>query len=352
MLECKEQMIDEMFDELQHAPTPCKPSKFWKELSDTNIAQLKSHGFENLRNTVAFSYFTFPGDKKQFRFLKSQLSKTTYLKNKLRALLAFTSPRVITSLRKRPMTDNCKMQTHANFLKIHTYYTQMLFDFVKKKDRDGLLDKVKDSLIGNPPPVYRNGKLITADLANSILEYYSIVDSIGPNAFNTVMELGAGYGRNAAVFLQMHPKMRYIICDIPPALYVAQSYLTARFPDRKAFLFRPFRSFEEIRDEWNQASICFLLPHQMSYLPNKSVDLFVNISSLHEMRHDQIAYYFKEIDRLVSGYFYSKQWKKSYIPQENMVINEEDYPDFPHWSRLYSRTCEVQTAFFERLSKM
>lgn len=334
-------IIDEMFVELQNAPTPMRPSKLWDELNATNIAQLEQHGIENLRNTVACNYFTFMGDRVQFRFLKAHLSKTTYLMNKLRALLALKSPSINRALKNLPLPKE--------FMRIHTYYTHMLFDYVKSKDTKNLLNHLQESYFGNPPPVYRRGKLITADLANSILEYYAMAPAIDSSDLKSVMELGAGYGRNAAVFLQLHSSMQYIIVDIPPALYVAQEYLSKRFPERKVFTFRPFQSFEEIREEWEQSTCCFLLPHQMKLLPQKSVDLFLNISSLHEMRLDQITYYFAEIDRLVRGYFYFKQWKKSHLPQDGVTICQDDYPIFSHWKKIYSRTCEVQTAFFEGL---
>ena len=67
------------------------------------------------------------------------------------------------------------------------------------------------------------------------------------------------------------------------------------------------------------------------------------------MRIDQITYYFAEIDRLVRGHFYTKQWKVSYIPQEEVTIRQEDYPVLPHWRSIYSRPCAVQTPFFEAL---
>ncbi|MFC2049205.1 putative sugar O-methyltransferase, partial [Chlamydiota bacterium] len=206
-----------------------------------------------------------------------------------------------------------------------------------------------ESEFGNPPPIYRGKRLISADLANSILEYYAMAPALEAGPVKTVMELGAGYGRNASVFLQKHPDIRYIIVDIPPALYVSQTYLSNRFPNKKVFSFRPFRTFEEVRDEWEGSSICFLLPHQAKLLPEKSVDLFLNISSLQEMRIDQIAYYFAEIDRLVRGHFYTKQWKVSYIPQEDVTIRQEDYPVYPNWRSIYARPCAVQTPFFEAL---
>lgn len=335
------QVIDEMFRELKNAPEPMHPSKMWEELNVQNISQLEEHGIENLRNTLACNYFTFMADVKQIGFLKSHLSKGTYLMNKLRAHLAIRSPSLKSEWKNMPLMSECMFT--------HTYYTHMLFDYVKSVDTDGLLNSLEESEFGKPPPVYRNKKLITADLANSILEYYAMAPAFAAGHLKTVMELGAGYGRNASVFLQKHPRIQYIIVDIPPALYVSQTYLQNRFADKKIFSFRPFKSFEDVKEEWLQSSICFLLPHQIQLLPQKSVDLFLNISSLQEMRMDQITYYFAEIDRLVSGHFYTKQWKGSYIPQENVTIRQEDYPVLPDWCPLYSRSCAVQTPFFEAL---
>ena len=79
------------------------------------------------------------------------------------------------------------------------------------------------------------------------------------------------------------------------------------------------------------------------------MDLFLNISSLHEMRLDQIQAYFDLIDRLVSGFFYSKQWKVSRNPEDGIVVRMEDYPVPAHWRELYRRESKVQVHFFEAL---
>ena len=92
-------------------------------------------------------------------------------------------------------------------------------------------------------------------------------------------ELGAGYGRLGYVVLEALPESKYTILDIPPALYLSQRYLTAFFPERPAFRFRPFRSYEAIAEEFEAASLRFLAPHQLELLPAKSFDYFVNISS-------------------------------------------------------------------------
>jgi hypothetical protein len=48
---------------------------------------------------------------------------------------------------------------------------------------------------------------------------------------------------------------RYFVFDIPPALYLSQWYLTTLFPERRAFEFRHFDTFEEIESELSRAEI-------------------------------------------------------------------------------------------------
>jgi putative sugar O-methyltransferase len=239
----------------------------------------------------------------------------------------------------------------------HTIYyntlTNLLWDYVKKNDSEGLLERLSEPREGNPPEVMRNGRLISQDLANSVLEYEAILHpDLDRREVRTILELGPGYGRTAYVFLTLQPGCRYILVDIPPALYVAQRYLSAVFEDRKIFPFRPFDSFDQVRDEFAAADLIFLTPNQLELLPDKSVDLFINISSLHEMRMDQIRYYFGEIDRLARRYFYFKQWKETIIPFENEAITEADYPIPEHWRLINRQQCKVQTYFFEALYEL
>ena len=193
--------------------------------------------------------------------------------------------------------------------------------------------------------------MISQDLANSILEYYSIREHFDVTANDkvTICELGAGYGRNAYVFLKALPKCKYIIIDIPPALFISQHYLSSVFRDRKIFSFRPFERFSDVEKEFNDADIVFLLPHQAEMLPEKSVDLFINISSLHEMKIEQINAYFNLIDKLTRGLFYSKQWWVSRNPVDGITVTPKDYPIPQNWTQLYLREAKVQTYFFEAM---
>ena len=116
--------------------------------------------------------------------------------------------------------------------------------------------------------------------------------------------------------------------------------------------FRCFGDIEDVREELQAADIVFLLPHQAELLAAKSVDLFVNISSLHEMTKAQVSVYFRLIDRLTRGHFYTKQWKNFVNERDGIAMAETDYPYEPRWKRVLRRTARAQPAFFEALYQL
>lgn len=330
--------IREMFDEFPKYRPEILPSKYWEELNRKNLQQLADSRYENFKRTVARNYFTWIVNplNKQIRFLMSEAGIWQSLTIFVKAMFA---PR------------------HEYLKKRHTIYynvlTNLLWKYVEKHDDEDLLGKLIEPTEGNPLVVRQNGRLISQDLANSVLEYKAILHpKLDRRDVKTVLELGPGYGRTAYVFLELQPGCRYILVDIPPALYVAQRYLTAVFPDRRVFPFRPIASFDEVREEYEDSSIVFLTPNQLGLLPDQSIDLFINISSLHEMRMDQIRYYFTEIQRLTRRYFYFKQWKETTVPFENETVREADYPIGQDWTLLNRQQCEVQHKFFEALYEL
>lgn len=333
-IECR---VREMFDALTGAPREVLPSKYWEVLNRTNIAQLADYGYENFKRTLARNYFTWtvsPFDV-QIRYLCRRLSLGAVLKIATRTLFSAPHP----PLNWAPSLS-------------YTFLTRLLWEYTGGESAQ-LLERLEEPLEGNPPLLFRKGKLISQDLANAVLEYRSIMaPEIDRAEIRTILELGPGYGRTAFVFLSLMPEARYILVDLPPALAVAEKYLSIVFPNHRIFRFRPFHSFEEVREEFDGAQIAFLLPHQLEMLPDKCTELFVNISSLHEMRPDQIEYYFHLIRRLVRKYCYLKQWKESRIPYENIIIRESDYPIPAEWKRIYWRVCAVQEHFFEALLEL
>lgn len=327
--------IDEMFDGLRNAPQETLPSKYWEELNRKNLSQLAEEGYENFKRTIARSYFTWivrPGDL-QIRWLRERLSIGAVMGAAFRTLFSRNHP---------PLTWAQS--------KSYSYLTRLLWEWGSANDPDHLFGRLQEPPEGNPPRVYRKGRLVSQDLMNSLLEFRSILaPEVDRSRVRSILELGPGYGRTAFVFLSLLPGVRYILSDIPPALAISERYLSGLFKDRKIFPYRPFDHYEEVRAEFEAADLAFLLPHQLRLLPEKSVDLFINISSLHEMRLDQIRYYFDVLGRLVRTYFYFKQWRESKIPFEDVTIREADYPIPREWKKIYWRPCAVQEYFFEAL---
>jgi len=325
-----------MFECLSHGNPIYLPSKFWEALNEKNLQQLETGGLENFKRTVAQNYFTWVigGRDKQFRYLAKHTN-----------LLAW--PAIFRGV----FTHDSLVPLNRRQQRELIVFTRMLWMFTERRDSERLLTRIDEPTEGNPFSIFLNGKLISQDLANSVLEYYSICEHFKAVQLekNTICELGAGYGRNAYVFMKALPKCKYIVIDIPPALYVSQHYLTVVFRDKNIFTFRPFDRFSDVEKEFSDADIAFLLPYQADLLPEKSVDLFINISSLHEMKMDQIHAYFKLIDRLTKGYFYTKQWWVSRNPADGIAITHQDYPVPQNWRQLYLREAKVQTYFFEAM---
>jgi putative sugar O-methyltransferase len=346
-------LLASMLKELSKARKEILPSKFWNELNRKNLEQLQTSGYRNFKRTVALYYFTWiisPRSSSQLFFVIKSLPPSTVLKCALEAISQEYHEDVYWMgglPRKIPFVKNF-------YLYILNFYTCMLWKYAMKNANYALAE-LQEPAQGGPFRIYLDGKLISQDLANSVLEFDSIMNpatSIDRNDVKTIIELGAGYGRNAYVFSKLMPSTKYIIVDIPPALYIAQKYLSSIFPKKKIFGFRSFRNYNEIQKEFEDCDIAFLLPNQLELLPNKMADLFINISSFHEMRKEQVEYYFGEVDRLTKSYFYFKQWKSWKNPKDEIVVTQNDYPVRKPWQKIYWRGCRVQSQFFEALFRV
>jgi putative sugar O-methyltransferase len=291
-----------------------------------------SGGVENVKRTLALNYFTFVLNPlhKQFYSLAGRMNLSDWGK-------------VFSRLGDSPRPPGVGRVRHLQSV----IYTRMLWLFGQHADHHGLLSSIDEPAFGNPYPAYLDGRLISQDLANSVLEFYAMDEQLNlpQEAPLTVCEVGAGYGRNAYVFLKRFPRCRYIVIDIPPALYVSQSYLKEVAPGKRVMSF----SSTPDRDAMESADIIFLLPHQAAMLEAKSVDLFINISSLHEMTMPQIDAYFDLVDRVTRGHFYFKQWSRFHNRKDGIVLDEHSYPVKSSWQRKFHRKVAAQPGFFEAL---
>jgi putative sugar O-methyltransferase len=335
-------LIDEMRSEMDAGPSIYRPSRFWEILGTMNSAQLTDAGFDSFKRTINQNYFNWliadPRDP-QFRAV---------IKDGLRhpapsiawARLLDARDVEVGEGRFKPFAGRRARIGYAVFV-------ALLWEYVRRRDRLRLLNQLTEPSLGAPILVRHGGRSVSQDLANSLLEFYAILEAF-PNGIPdraTVVELGGGYGRLGWLLLSALPGMRYIAVDVPPALAVAQTYLTRLFPELPAERFR--RGGHDLVSALDNSRLAFLTPNQLDVVPSLKADLFINISSLHEMRPDQVAHYFSLIGRHTRGVFYTKQWREWSNPHDGVTMRESDYPVPTQWKRIYERPHGIQTHFFE-----
>ncbi len=310
------------------------PSSCWQVLGFKNFNQLLRDGYASFKRTVGCSYFNFlvQGGDPQIAFLERALGKPE---------------RERCAREAAALSDDPGFAWHDQ--RTYRYFVLMLWAYAKKADIKGYLDRLEEPEEGKPLTVPAGRQRASQDLANSVLEYYSMAEGVDFASCRRVLEIGGGYGRDAFVVMKLNPHVQYTLVDIPPALWIAQRYLSAVFPEREIFHVRDFHSYAEVAGQMQSASIVFLLPHQLELIPDHRFNLSLNISSFGEMQQEQIAAYFRTLERVTNGHFYMKQWKLSQNAFDNLSLTEENYPVPRAWRTVYSRDCAVQAAFFEAL---
>lgn len=338
----KNETLDVMLEDFRHSPQIFQPSLFWHRLNDIHLKQLSDANIKNFKRSINGKYFGFGWNILGIYIHELPVILSQILNGNLKP---FTSVK-FTNFDGKYGEAKRFDPVFAYFYKT---YVACLFDFVSKFDHLNIFEKVKEPKIGNPFNITYKGKLISQDLCNSVYEFYSIMDQIENTKIKEIVEIGAGYGRTAYVFLKMLPSVKYTVIDIPPALFVSQWYLKNTFPGQKVFYYRKFDSFKKIKREFEASRIRFLIADQIKLLPKKYFDLVINISSLHEMRRSQIKFYLQEVARICKRYFYTKQWIKSRV-SDNKFIRREEYPIPKSWKVIALRSPHpIQSWFFDAL---
>lgn len=338
--------LDQMTAHVQAAPEAFRPSAFWTTFQDQNRKQILASGINNFKRTINQNYFNWiplgPQD------------------NQFRALLRLTADFPSTEAFQAEIGDIGNLSSFfaddplgsPGDREIYRLFVGMLWQYTKLSYPNGLIEALEEPAIGNPIPVYLQGKLISQDVANSIRERNAIGWRWEPEfvAGRTVsfVEIGAGYGRLAYVFLKSAP-VRYFVVDIPPALFVSQWYLSDLFPQKSIFEFQPWSDYVSVAADLDRADIAFLTPDQFSLLPDYYFDAGLTISSLAEMTHKQVEIYLDLLSRKVRHEVYIKQWIDSINTLDGESFQRSDFDMNAPWKKGLDRVDIVQDKFFETL---
>jgi len=319
------------------------PSDFWRDINKKNLDMITAEGLYNFKRTVSQNYYNW---------LITRVRDPQFRK----ALVYWLFHPSLRPLRTEIEGDIClRFTTRADAVVLSAFqrlkykiFVALVWEQMLKHDKYGFSNTLSEPEIGNPIKIWQGKKLITQDLANSILECNVIVGTLKNIKKPKIAEVGAGSGRLAHVYTSTQ-QGSYFIFDIPPALMVSQWYLSKVFPTKKLFLFRPFDNFEAVRQELDSCDIAFFTANQMTLFPEKYFDLILSISTLPEMRPDQVSLYLDLFGQLSSGYIYLKQWISWINPLDGTDIKIEDYLMRGSWDLVLDRIDPINPRFFNRV---
>ncbi len=326
-------VLKDMLIALLRSPRAYHPSRFWLYFMLYNAYQIDTMGLADFKRTANKNYFTWTAD--------AHIEEQT---NAIEAIIGSSRLRAASGGPKPAEFGDDKWRRYKHFL-------AALYSYAKLNDRLGVLDRLEEPSLGNPIYAEIDGRRISQDLCHTTIELNAIIPEIGWHAEKafTAYELGAGHGRIGLALLTLFPNARYVVIDIPPALHVSQWYLSTLLGSGRTFRWRQFDSYRDVAAEFEASRVAFLLPHQAAMLPDKSADLFVNVCSIQEMTREHVSLWFREIDRLCRGYFFTKQYLRHANHIDDIEINRGDYPVRPDWKVVFDRVCEGFPSLFEAL---
>ena len=335
-----------MVREIANASPLYQPSVLWEQLNALNTDQVERLGLRHFKRSVNQNYFnwlpTDLGDNQLRRVLRYWMRRPTFapLCSRMEVPLLFEG------FARQPTLATWKART------LYRLFVALLWERAMREDALGLLDRVEEPELGDPLRIKHRGRLVSQDLANSVREANRLLAHLPSDSTRrpVIAELGAGYGRLGFVLVRA-VSARYWVVDIPPALFIAEWYLRNVLPGCRIFTFRPFETFEAVRAEVEASDVAFFTANQIALLPDASVDAFVNVSSLHEMRQVQIDNYLQQMGRVARDVVYLKQWSEFNNLADNILITRASYRLPAEWRIVHDAADSVQDRFFELVAR-
>jgi putative sugar O-methyltransferase len=337
-------MIEAARLDVAAAPPVYRPGDFWDELIDVNLEMLRSHGINNFKRTVSNNYYNW---------LVTSL-RDPQIKRAVRRWLEHPSPAPFLSrLEERPSDLRTTDRKQAYSLSAPASWRYKCFvasawEAARREDTLGLTSRLSEPELGNPIRIRHRGRMISQDLANSIIECNYVARTGILREGSRIAELGAGYGRLAHVFSEACP-VTYCIFDVPPALGVAQWYLTELLGAERTVPYVPGDDFSAVEPRLKPGTIAFFTPNQLEMFPDGWFDCTQTISTLPEMPAAQSSHYLKLLSAKSRRALFLKQWKQWRNPADKVELDEGSYELGAPWRLTARRVDPIQPAFFNQL---
>jgi len=198
-------------------------------------------------------------------------------------------------------------------------------------DTTRLMEGIEDSHEGNPAGFSRGGRFLTVSFLDELMQIFFLEEQIDIRGLRTVMEIGSGIGLKASAYLKLNRDLTYIIVDIPPALYVAQQYLSAVHGN-----VLPYHEVKKLLSEGKRVdfrkyrAVC-IAPWMLDSLSDLTCDLFINVGSFQEMEPWLVENYIKTVKRCRPQWVYLSELREGHITAEEGklgVLKQTKYGDY------------------------
>ncbi len=337
-------LIATMRRDLAAAPEIYRPGSFWDQLIAANLEMLRTEGIANLKRTVSNNYYnwlvTMPRDPQMQRAARGWLRRPTLAPLLNRLDEPASGLRTITDERSFSLS---RLATWR-----YEFFVGALWETARREDTQGLTERLSEPEVGNPIRIRHRGRLISQDLANSIIEFTFAARSGAIRHGCRVAELGAGYGRLAYVFAQACAPA-YCIFDIPPALAVSQWYLTAILGSERVVPYTSGDDFSVVEPRLRPGTVAFFTPDQMEMFPDGWFDCTQTISTLPEMPAEQAKHYLALLSAKSRRALFLKQWMDWHNEADGVALTEQQYEVPEPWRLAARRVDPIQPAFFNQL---
>ena len=295
----KSQLL-EMIDDMSKVDPVFKPGNYWKFYEKNILKQILKEDLDLFRSWEGgagtgsihsfgggemelqrrYNYYFHPFEK-QFKKIDNNFIIKIYnsLINRLSKYNKFFSYLSIrSSLARKIFFDKIKSEFNMKYDLIELINPELL--------------KAKDSNFGDPIGFIRDKKFYTNIFLNILIEYHHINKNLKNIKIKNVVELGAGTGILANIFLQLNKRIKYFIIDIPPTIFITEYYLR-----NLGYRIYGYSELKKGNKNFNDFDIILLPTWKLNLLKNIDIDLFINQASFQEMEKYQSLHYlnfFKE----------------------------------------------------------
>lgn len=178
----------------------------------------------------------------------------------------------------------------------------------------------------------RHGNQWGANVNNNFLSYESVlnefysreISSLVRNDKPVILEIGAGYGILFYYISKAFSDFCYLDFDLPEVLCCATYYLMKCFPEKKFLLYGEGELNEEAIIEYD---FIFMPSYVIKDIPDNSIDICINMSSLGEMKPETCRMFVREICRTSYAFWHlnSENERNEFEDGTKSLLNKE-YP--------------------------